>query len=158
MLLAAIPAVAKPRRARLVLLVLALALVAVAIPLAEPMWWWATRVKSDCISSVDAPPPKKGWCYKDRWTGKIHGRLVMWYEATGTRSVEAVYHQGVELRATSWNPDGTVLGQRRIIEGPWQGPGPPPPGPWYNGRDTAPWWWGVEDETEPTAPWIGESP
>ena len=45
---------------------------------------------------------------------------------------------------TEWRPDGTVAHQTRDI---CEGYGSP-----YEEREEPPWLWGVEDQTEPTAP------
>ena len=57
------------------------------------------------------------------------------------------------MRKTRWNFDGTVSLQRRnykldrtkkVVGYDYL------PGQW---RESSPWWWGITDQTKPTAPW-----
>ncbi len=73
--------------------------------------------------------------FENRWTGKPLQRLqVGYYVENGFKALEVIPDVG---RDTAWNYDGTVKFQKR-------------PGVL---KDSPPWWFGVTDQTEPTALW-----
>ena len=76
----------------------------------------------------------------------MHGSSVGYWEENGFKSGQAHYRHGHKVRFTFWNFDGTVSWQlydvvkngKRVTE---------------RSKSSPPWWWDVEDQTEPTAPW-----
>ncbi len=82
-----------------------------------------------------------GWATVKRWTDPPvqHGNLVCYIGENGFKAKEEEYKDGDATKGTEWNFDGTVSRQIRS--------------PWGRGRTSPPWWWGVKDQTEPTAPW-----
>ena len=97
---------------------------------------------------------QRGWMKVRRWSDPpvSHGRAIAYWISTGFKAHECEVRDGVLLRATTWTPDGAVQTQIRQIddEGHFL------PADAELDRDSPPWWWGVTDETEPTAPWWGK--
>ena len=71
----------------------------------------------------------------------------LWYVENGYKAGEFLKVDGI-LRITDWHIDGTVAGQilevgdDRAVDSIKGG-----------SKTEPPWWWGVTDQTEPTAPW-----
>ncbi len=136
-------AVAKStRRARLILVGVVLALVAVSVPLAGPVWEWVTTKETSKLETIDGHEVL--WTRAaSRWDAKGPGRVVSYYTENGFKRVEGEWrHGGIFHAFTMWNFDGTVRLQQRD----------PDKHPRFS-RQSPPWWWGVTDQTEPTAPW-----
>ncbi len=108
------------------------ALVAVSVPLAEPVWDWASLEKlpsgpedfGDCVV--------RGYDWTNRWTGEIR-RKVRWYEGTGFMALKWSARHG----STVWARDGSLSFQVDDSDL----------------RTDAPWLGVVSDQTRPTAPW-----
>lgn len=97
----------------------------------SPPWRWGVRDESASSSP---------WWHPVRVTKVGAGEVVAHYVENGFLA----YHKSVrphEVRYTGWNIDGTLRVQ------------------WHRAtrrtevREEAPWWWGVAEQTEPTAPW-----
>ncbi len=92
--------------------------------------------------------PVYGWYKVKRWarsSGPV-GRSTLYFQ-NGLKAVEYQFEDGILLRCTHWNFDGTVLLQRvnyYSIDGT------------IKERTAPPWLWDVTDQTEPTAPWWNE--
>ncbi len=86
--------------------------------------------------------PLKGWGWFTK-KGAPRSTEVMYFVENGY--VYRLSHRRDSVgRTTTWNFDGTVQYQSRSsADGTEQNRSPP-------------WWWGVEDQTEPTAPWWNE--
>ena len=76
----------------------------------------------------------------------VHGSFVTWHPSTGFKAVQAVCDYGSSVRQTIWYPDGRVLMQSRGHKGDAD----------YEEMKSPPWWWGVQDQTEPTSPRWGK--
>ncbi len=89
----------------------------------------------------------RGWTIANRWTGLMR-ESVDYYVETGFIATVREW-VGSGIRVTYYTPEGVVSGQeiydaqslrdRRLAATP-----------------SPPWWWGVKDQTEPTAPWWNE--
>ncbi len=73
---------------------------------------------------------------------------MLFYCETGFKAFEQLYEAGRIARTTVWNRNGTV---KRQTEVKFDGQIPS-----VGHRGSPPWWWGVTDQTEPTAPWWNE--
>ena len=76
-----------------------------------------------------------------------HGKLVTYWVDTGFKSQEHLYCEGRFVRGTTWTFNGKVLHQSFYLgkdEGGVE---------LSSTKDEPPWWWGVGDQTEPTASW-----
>ena len=146
------------REVKVAALLVGLAALAVAAPLAEPLWWWAMtkRVAYSGTSSVPIPdamaadrdsalprmPELRGFRMVKRLSpSESHGRTRAWYVESGQLALELLYEDGRWVRKSYWSLDGAVFCQisryRTSAED----------------RSEPPWWWGVKDQTHPTAPW-----
>ena len=86
----------------------------------------------------------RDWDKVGRWTEHrtLHGTQRAWFVETGTLAWDCEYRNDSIIRGTEWRKDGTVWRQaHRDVPGLKIAP---------------PWWWGIEDQTEPTAPWWEE--
>ena len=93
--------------------------------------------------------PVRGWVRVKRWTEPSveHGELIVYHEHTGFKAADAQYIDGQLAKSTSWYPNGTVSLQWDYFDESGRVTNVPV------SRDEPPWWWGVTDQTEPTAPW-----
>ena len=73
------------------------------------------------------------------------GRGISYYKKNGYKAMEFHRHGG-----TAWQLNGNVLMQVQYRSDAGHRLGTP------QQRGGPPWWWGVEDQTEPTAPWWNE--
>ena len=91
-----------------------------------------------------------------RWV-RESGREVAYYVGNGFKARERLV-VGAEQRTTKWNYDGKVREQSVWIGDDFgeQSVWIDLPGGWM-GKHSPPWWWGVEDQIEPTAPWWEDS-
>ena len=130
-------------RPRLLLAVILTAVVVLCVFLFS-MWfnegplWKLMMLKRVPLLGVE----NRGWRTEYRWSGRVHGRLVMWDLESGFKSIDCEFRNGTEIQSTVWRIDGTVAYQT-----------------WETEKGTKfipPWWWGVENQTEPTAPWWNE--
>ena len=94
------------------------------------------------------PPESRGWRFNNRWTGEPYGRTVHYYLSNGMKAVEEEYENGVGVKWTRWNEDGSVDAQSRFHQS-----SPVTGRPAYELKRSPPWWWNVTGQTEPTAPW-----
>ena len=130
------------RRARLILAVLVLDLVPVAAFLWEPAWEWVTTgtaVREQFINSELT----RGYITYNRWASPIDNpqptEETFYFVRNGFKQMERFTFPRTYApnRMTRWRLDGTV--EHQILGGEVKG--------------SPPWWWGVTDQTEPTAPW-----
>lgn len=141
------------RRARWVVGALLLGITAVAVPLAGPIW---NRISIDKgtedyfvsgVMRVNGVPSQVRWyTWRARWRGNIvqHG---YYYCRSGFVCSENTVVGG-ERRLTLYLPDGRVHKQRsykRIGNSSQE-----------EFRTEPPWWWGVTDQSHPTAPWLND--
>ena len=83
------------------------------------------------------------------WTGKRYGTVTTYYTENGFKAGETVI-DGDKTRITKWRFDGTVFSQ---LEGTFDSHGNVVD---MKVNNSPPWWWGVTNQTEPTAPWWGK--
>ncbi len=137
-------------------LVLAVVLVAVVVlcvsvwVLCVPLWvgegplWRLVMLKRVDLEPVSGAPPTRGWKTVKRWTDPPvpHGKIVHYYVQTGMKFFEGESLPGsIASYLTLWNLDGTVKLQLNSLT---------------EKKTTPPWWWGVKDQTKPSAPWWNE--
>ena len=67
--------------------------------------------------------------------------MRLWSERTGYLVYEANADADTNVHATRWDPTGRVV-EQTVFE----------PEVRAEAKITPPWWWGVEDQTEPTSP------
>ncbi len=132
------------RRSHLVLAVILVAVVVLCLSLwvnEGPLWRLVMLKRVDFDSRIT-----RGWETVKRWTDPPvqHGKIVHYYKKTGMKTMEGERH-GRVFSQTSWNLDGTIRQQLRVD-----------PNGTLEDKRTPPWWWGVKDQTEPTAPWWNE--
>ena len=120
-------------------------------------WHWLPANPGDEVAIVPIPLPNfpseghsssvlgedvRGWQHVKVDSGIRHGRGVTYYLRTGFQATENLRRDGLPIRGTTWRPDGTIDGQVR-----WTEKGERIDNEW------PPWWWDVEDQEAPTAPW-----
>ena len=128
------------RFGRIVLGVIVLALIVLATFSWEPVWRWTMQL-------VD-PPTVNGNPVRRIYQGKLKSsKGVSYYIESGMKAEEWEYRDGRLLRATMWDLDGKVLGQTRSIDDDGNSLVREEP------KGRPPWWWGVKDQSEPSAPW-----
>ena len=135
-------------RAKLVLLVLAVALVGLGSLAWEPAYLWVTYESRWFETRLENHAVAERLRFH-RWTGIPLTRSpwsvgrVGWYRSTGFKA-----WQNGERGRTTWYPDGTLR-----LQFAWPGSreyrfSPP-------STQSLPWWWGVTDQTAPSAPaWV----
>ena len=64
-----------------------------------------------------------------------HGKITVYYVENGMKAWEAEFRNNGVVKSTLWHPDGSVHAQFRLTED----------------KVSPPWWWGVTDQTRPTA-------
>ena len=137
----------RTRRARVVLGVVALAVVGLGVWAWEPLWWLVTtrvrfyQTEMD-IGNVNARMwvPVRGQGRVHRWNGEWHGKGLFYHPSNGYLAAEIVWQTGRVVRSTRWKEDGRVYYQSS---------------PDQRERESAPWLWGVTDQTAPSMPeWI----
>ncbi len=121
----------------------------------ESPWWWNAKDQTGPSAPwwSEKETLKNGYNeYVDVWGHKIRGpftetrraneprQWVFYYVDSGFKAEEGE-EAGMYSKKTVWNFDGTVRDQIRPDGHP---------------RSDPPWWWGVTDQTEPTAPWWNE--
>ena len=91
----------------------------------------------------------RGWKCVKRWQVPqvVHGPGVGYWVRTGFKRMKFECRDGTIVRMTYWKKDGIVDAQ---YEAGVNGSGN------FGSNLTPPWWWGVEDQTEPSAPWWGK--
>ena len=142
------------RRGRFIAIVIALAVVTLCVSLwvnEGPIWWLVMTKKVPIPhiprSLVPSSPInintqyQRGWMTVKRWTHPqvVHGIAVAYWISNGLKSFECEIEQGIPIRTTCWRLDGSVQTQARHQPG--------------ENKDSPPWWWPVEDQTKPMAPW-----
>ncbi len=137
------------KRSRLVLVVILVAVAALCIPLwvnEGPLWRWVMLERVD----VETFSSGRGWMIARRWTNPQiqYGRKVLWDPKTGFKKLDQYYYSGREAYGTGWDQDGKV---RRQFHYWFSDSGDKSETP-----SEPPWLWGVQDQTEPTAPWWGK--
>ena len=136
-------------RKALVVAVAILSLVAVPGVVYHQGIWLAVTTKrisySEYLEHGFRSRPVRGWVHVKRWTDQpvAHGPRVLYWERTGFKFLEMECIDGEVARSTCWSSTGTVLAQRHYLDKSGT----------MTRRDGPPWWWGVTDQTEPTAPW-----
>ena len=129
----------------MILVAVVLALVAVSVPLASPVWYWVMTKETSILETMDGHEVR-GMRAASRWDAKGPGRVVSYYTENGFKAFEGEWRRGKAfLTLTMWNFDGTVRLQQRD----------PDEAPRF-AKQSPPWWWGVTDQTNPTAPWWKE--
>ena len=96
------------------------------------VWHWATTEQVHHCRGWDS-----GWITLNRFTGKPDGEVRMWSISSG-HLITAGWESGTRLQFTNFDREGRVFYQVR--DGAT--------------RTEAPWWFGMADQTEPSAPWI----
>ena len=78
-----------------------------------------------------------------------HGAAISYYADSGFKQMEVQHRNGWMVTETVWHPDGKVSSQTRreirnmkVLS--------------EDKKTSPPWWWPVDDQTEPTAPWWNE--
>ena len=167
----------KPRRATLVLWFVVVAVVAVLNPLVPPVWEWVTTTTIPIPLNAYILPAGldpwgqhypwgqnnallygtgsrhliRGWETVKRGRGNRHGPLVAYYVENGHKAIEGVYENGNLVWVTKWKLDGRVMSLAQDVRNVGGSTGQ------VEIKATHPWWWGVQDQTEPTDPqWIAE--
>ena len=89
----------------------------------------------------------RGWRIVKRWGDKPtpHGVEVLYYEENGLKAVKMLWKNGYLLKATSWTFNGDV---HLLARDGYFGQGNT-----WSLKAEGPWWWPVEKQTTPTAPW-----
>ncbi len=139
------------KRSRLVLVVI---LVAVAVLLGS-LWvgegplWRLVMLRDSIYEGTRDGHAVVGHDTIYRFTGELHGdSAAYWaayYQENGFKALEEHRDGEVMNKTTMWGFDGRVKTQIRFPEGKP-----------VETKDAPPWWWGVQDQTEPTAPWWGK--
>ena len=150
----------KRGRLALVLILTAVAILCTSLWVQEgPLWRWVMlkRVPFETLLPTSFEGHERvGWVTVKRWSSLeterfkqpiFHGPAVLYYRENGFKAAEGEAKNGVFIRTTLWDIDGTVRIQDESDE-----QGMP-----IEGRASPPWHWGVTDQTEPTAPWWDES-
>ena len=147
------------KRPRLLLAVILLAVITLLAALwvnEGPLWRWVMLEKVMIQSPARYLPRNSPWTKRvagfksiNRWTKTEHGRLVFFDLESGRQVQEQVWSKGSCIRITKWSPRGTLYMQSRTRN---------EFGETIPAETTTspPWWWGVENQTEPTAPWWGK--
>ena len=150
-------ALLRHRRARVFLAFLALACLALGATLSRTAWELMTLEWVPLEEAYGTPrngPPWREFGMECRGFVQVkrrgpypavHGRYITWYVETGFKCKEAQLRSGAgsAIKCTAWDPTGKVISQRKLD--PEQG---------MIDNDSPPWWWGVSDQTSPTAPWF----
>ena len=145
--------VSRPRRARLVLGVIALAVIGLGVWRGEALYWWVMthrfyiESRRSMISSIFSSrgPNMRGWMQVPQWSAEgwpdsNHVRGATWYVDSGFKAEELSVRDS-KLCITKWKPDGSVAEQYIGIQAGKD-----------QSQESAPWLWGVTDQTEPTMP------
>ncbi len=136
-------------RVRLIALAIVMSAVALVTCLwvnEGPLWRWVMLKTLDYESSFDGFA-SRGEMIHNRWTHYVYGKFVSYYVKTGFVSMMDD-RRGGQICLTQYNVDGAVVYQSHATK--------------RDGTDlvskrSPPWWWGVKDQTEPTAPWWGRN-
>ena len=110
-----------------------------------PLRGFTDSIKGCIETSAPILPQLLGWSRVHRWTGRLI-YSVGFYPDTGIKALEAQFSEGHLSMLTVWRADGRVLAQMNAPRGVGT----------LETKVTAPWLWGVKDQTEPTAPWWGK--
>ena len=136
---------------RSIVLLLAIG-IAVVSHLAGPFVWRAlTTTVVEFEGKDEEGHPIRQYARMHRWSANpmIPGWTTSYFVETGFMSERTQLREdGRWLRSTTWNTDGTVRNQYREVDD--DGREVPRAG---ETRQSAPWWWGITDQTHPTAPW-----
>ena len=113
--------------------------------------------------------PSRGWVMVIRGRKRSQYQCFAYFVENGFKSLET--KPGNLLIETHWKFDGTISYQQRIVDKPLDQL-PPPVLRNHRGqaaqaagrttlkmieiKNSPPWWWPVDDQTEPTAPWWNE--
>ena len=113
-----------------------------------PLWWWVMTKAGEYEYSRDGHLIR-GQSVNMRFGDRRLLRCDEWYVENGFRRAEGWRstgkYPGAPERQTQWDFDGRVVYQSRVdADGS------------NARRESSPWWWGVTDQTEPTAPWWGK--
>ena len=83
-----------------------------------------------------------------RWTQPqvVYGIAVAYWKSNGFKAFEWEIKERIPIRGTTWGLDGSVKTQTRQVDD--EGNFLPTEDKYF-----PPWWWGVQDQTKPTAPW-----
>ena len=151
------------RMGKFALLVIVLAMTVLAISNWEPVWMLVMLKRIPIERAVSSlihveqsqfTQPVRGWWTVKRWhrpsEGAAHGRGITFYVENGMKAEEVEWKHGHLDHFTRWNPDGTISHQVRFYDD--QGRRIE-----LTRRDSPPWWWGVIDQTGPTAPWLKQN-
>ncbi len=160
------------RRARLVLVLVVLGVVGLGLfvwePVGDLLWVSITTKRVPMPTSRDGgpwvpswipisvnPDVGRGWVRVKRWADPpvAHGTATWYFLSTGYKGQEYSIENGVIVGETTWKSDGSVLSQHRVRDE--HGNLVDPYGEKAE-RRSPPWWWGVTDQTEPSAPWWKE--
>ena len=158
------------KRSRLVLAVILVAVAALVTSLwvnEGPLWrivmlkrvaYEKEPVEIGILPFVSTEVRRIGWRTVKRWSDPplLHGQSVLYYDNSGYRvkAEETEYRDGKEIGSTRWTMFGTVLSQRRIGEDRQRQQlttrvfSIPNSSKVVEYKDSPPWWWGVEDQTE----------
>ena len=135
--------------------------------------------EQECSSLFPQNRPIGGWRYILRWSAEPqpHGPFA-YYHDNGFKAMQGVYRHGFQESVTVWDREGKIwwqiraepfdsqsgyslfeqrqLGGQSVREVQRVSRLPGLMDPDSNKRD-APWWWGVADQAEPSAPWWNEN-
>lgn len=81
-----------------------------------------------------------------RWRRIAHGWQRGWFEHNGFLAYETEWRNGRPIRGTEWRRDGSIREQWDDVDR----------GGRAMSKRTPPWWWGVTEQSQPTAPWWGK--
>lgn len=148
----------KRSRLLLVVIVIAVAVLSVSLWVGEGPLWRLVMLRTVPFQDTWGENKVRGWRTYKRWheydgKGKgPRGDLLAWYVETGFKAAEGEDVNEVGGWVTTWEPDGTVRNQMRFV----LKKATPMPRRKADMKSSPPWWWGVTDQTEPTAPWWEE--
>ena len=138
------------KRGRLVLVIILVAVAALVTALwvnEGPLWRLVMLKRLPLEFSTAEGHKVRGWGMIKRSDSESYGWSVMWYVESGYRAIIVFYVDGVPDRGVTWDVEGKVTEQ---VTTPEEGSGV------WAANESAPWWWGVTDQTKPTAPWWGK--
>ena len=149
----------------LAIILLAVAALCISLWVGEgPLWRWVmTEVVVSLEDSSDLPEEfteVREWRRQNRWNHTpIH--VQSYYVSTGYQASDVRWKNGEPYRGTWWFSDGRVVRQNRwgdqvekITLMVTRKRGRTTVAVPAESRGKAPWWWGVTNQTEPSAPRI----
>ena len=109
--------------------------------------WEIATTRKEHFESKDWSRPIRGWKSVRRFSESpvSHGRSVTHYLENGFLAWEQIWDDGVLMRHTEWQFDGTLHYQSGRESGVQ---------PFAITENHGPvWWWGLTHQSVPTAPW-----